>query len=379
MIRAVVVFQEEKSVVVFEQTAKEKELLEACFEEFDLQSENWENFELFNVCLDSKVRKAQHLLKQDEILMMRKKISLRKNANVPLVPGEMMFAGNEVSKIDETIYSEIVSTKNQVPPEESFIKAQNQSQNKIVIDLSKSFPLHKSDFSSLMHDTDNDDEEDKYTGLLNFEDLKDSENGRKKENSNESSIGFSASFGEDYEERTEEEEVEEEEKEEEFADVENFEEIEINMEPVLKMEFLDRNQIKDKIIKEWGTEEKMRINFRSQERKNMKDGTKISTIYCSKRDAFGCKFYLEYRTDANTKLYHLESYWNIHNHKLGEYDILKAVNDDILNKIRLSINSVKSVSELTSLINKEFHKNFHYKTIYYLVNEIKEKPLGKVT
>ena len=123
----------------------------------------------------------------------------------------------------------------------------------------------------------------------------------------------------------------------------------------------------------------MRINFRSQERKNIKDGTKISTIYCSKRDAFGCKFYLEYRTDANTKLYHLESYWNIHNHKLGEYDILKAVNDDILNKIRLSINSVKSISELTSLINKEFHKNFHYKTIYYLVNQIKEETLGKAT
>ena len=227
MIRAVVVFQEEKSVVVFEQTAKEKELLEACFEEFDLQSENWEDFELFNACLDSKVRKAQHLLKQDSILIMRKKISLRKIANVPLVPGEMMFAGNEESKIDEAIYSEIVSTKNQVPIEESFIKAQNQSQNKIVIDLSKSFPLHKSDFSSLMHDID--DEEDKSTGLLNFEDLKDSENGRKKENNNESSIGFSACFDEDYEERREEEE--------EFADVENFEEIEINMEPVLKMEF----------------------------------------------------------------------------------------------------------------------------------------------
>jgi len=58
---------------------------------------------------------------------------------------------------------------------------------------------------------------------------------------------------------------------------------------------------------------------------------------------------------------------------------LKAVNDDILNNIRLSINSVKSVSELTSLINKEFHKNFHYKTIYYLVNQIKEETLGKAT
>jgi len=79
-----------------------------------------------------------------------------------------------------------------------------------------------------------------------------------KKNSNESCVRFSASFDEDCEERREEKE---------FADVESFEEIEINMEPVLKMEFSGRNQINNKTIKEWGTEEKMRINLRSQERK----------------------------------------------------------------------------------------------------------------
>ena len=169
----------------------------------------------------------------------------------------------------------------------------------------------------------------------------------------------------------------EEEKEKDRDDFYD-EETEINLDEIKEEKFENRKDLKEKVIKEWGGNKKIKLNFRTEERILITNDTKVSIILCSKKTMLGCPFYLEFRTDAEDHLYTLNSYWNIHNHALGNYDNAHAISEEILESIKSFKGSSKSISSLTKSINKKFEKNFHRLTIPHFVNQLQNKEFGKI-
>ena len=143
--------------------------------------------------------------------------------------------------------------------------------------------------------------------------------------------------------------------------------------------FENREELKSKVIKLWGGENKMKLSFKTRETTLIKDGSKVSTIYCAKKAEFGCSFFLEFRTSSKTSPYKLASYWDTHNHTLDIYDNSYCITEEILNKIMTLKNTVKSTSELTETINKLFGKNFHRYTINNQLNKLKTEEIGTAT
>jgi len=177
----------------------------------------------------------------------------------------------------------------------------------------------------------------------------------------------------------EEEKMEWEEKQSEsLSDQEKVdnERAEIEVDELKNQKFLNRDELKEKVIIAWGAKNKMNLNFRSQERILMKDNSKVSTILCSKKEKLGCSFYLEFRTSSEDKMYQLVSFTNVHNHVLNNYDTQHAINNEILESIRSLKNVVKSIPELTKYINEKYGLNFHRSTIYNVVMKMKEEDFG---
>jgi len=52
--------------------------------------------------------------------------------------------------------------------------------------------------------------------------------------------------------------------------------------------FENREELKSKVIKLWGGENKMKLSFKIRETTSIKDGSKVSAIYCAKKAEFGC-------------------------------------------------------------------------------------------
>jgi len=154
-------------------------------------------------------------------------------------------------------------------------------------------------------------------------------------------------------------------------------EIKIDLEPLLKKIFDDRKKLKESLDL-WAAQEKISLNFRTQERINL-DGSKVSKLICSKKEKLNCPFFLEFRSDEKTDKYKLTKHCNIHNHSLNKFHTAEAITPNILKKINLMKNSCKTYGELTKIINDEFGLNFHRKTIYYQVIKLREEENGKLS
>lgn len=166
------------------------------------------------------------------------------------------------------------------------------------------------------------------------------------------------------------------ENETEKSDDDDDNDIETDISDLKSQIFTDRDELKEKMTI-WADLKKMSLNYRTQEREN-NDGTKVSLLLCNKKDAYGCPFYLEYRTDS-TKQYKLHSFWNLHNHDLDIYTSSSLFTPEILSKIDELRKLSKNNKTLTTAINKHFKTNFHYKTIYYQVKKLKELEYGKMS
>ena len=121
-----------------------------------------------------------------------------------------------------------------------------------------------------------------------------------------------------------------EEKETNEEEINNMEECQINLDDINSQSFETREELKNKVIMEWGSQNKMKLNFRTRERVLIKEDVKVSTILCSKKDKLNCPFYLEFKADSQTNCYKLSSFWNTHNHSLCKYDSSKAIDNTIM-------------------------------------------------
>lgn len=315
-IRAIVQFEQEKLAIVFDSSLKEQEFLQLCLNEFDLDPENWLNFEVINIQHDCKIKTPKYLRSEDEMLILRHKkrivvkskdISRMESCNISKHYSDERLSLEILSSQEDIILSEIKYSKEDLEEEKV-------EKNELL--LNDSIEIDK-----------------KLEGSLSSE---------------------------------------EEEKEEEGIDKESDtsnEDIEVNLdEEFTKQEYADREELKNQVIIQWGIKNLMKLNFRTRERILVQEETKVSMILCSKKDKFGCPFYLEFKTDINTKQYRLSSFWNIHNHKLEKYESAKSIDQKVLEKIKELKPLSKSNNELTKVINKTFGKMFHPQTIYYQVN-----------
>jgi len=185
---------------------------------------------------------------------------------------------------------------------------------------------------------------------------------------------------EGYEEEDEEEKVEDEEAEEEDEEEEEEVKIKVDVESLMQRKYKDRDDLKEK-IDEWCAEKKMGVVFKTQERENL-NGTKISTLYCNKRQKFSCSFYLEFRMNKdmeNKSFYKLKSYHEFHNHSLNVYDENAAMTEEVLNIIRTLRPHSKSYKALCQSVNKQCHKNFHWRLIYYHAKKFEQEEIGHPT
>lgn len=151
----------------------------------------------------------------------------------------------------------------------------------------------------------------------------------------------------------------------------------IDVEVLFNEEFSTRKEL-GKEIKTWAVLNKMSLYLSTTERDNKKTGIQVTTLHCTQKTTHDCKFYLEFRTDLETKLYSLHSYFNEHNHKLYEYDSAMAITEEIAEKIGDLHNHGADVPTITNIINSDFDRNFHRGVIYYQLKKYKDNLYGKI-
>jgi len=336
-IRAIVQYNDERVGVLFERSSSQKEFIEKCLEELEIINEDWDLFEIINVEYQCKLRTTNHIRKEDELLLLKKKSSSVKS----------QVLGNE--NIEESI---------------SAVKEIN--------------------FGYLVQDSQVFTPEKIGTILMTKEELKDFSRSEEQNEKAELKIAKKKSLRSD-EGKDEDEEgfseapvmsKEVESQDGFYKKQENEKEVIIDVSGIINKEYEDREALKNQIIKTWGAQEKMKLSFTTRETKLIKDDSKVSTIFCSKKDELNCPFFLEFRTLSDTAPYMLASYWDTHNHILSKYDNSYAVTEEVLNTIKVMKATVKSISELTETINNLFKKNFHRDTIKNLVNKLKEEEIG---
>jgi len=154
-------------------------------------------------------------------------------------------------------------------------------------------------------------------------------------------------------------------------------EIVVEIDDFSTKEFEDRADLKKK-IREWSCDNKCKFNLKSQERQNVSDNVKVSTFFCSKKAKNGCEFYIEFRTNPKTSKYKLHTYFNVHNHSFGQFDSASLLTDDILERLKELCKAGTDTSTAQKLINTDFKRNFHWRTIYHQITKIKNKEYGKV-
>jgi len=316
-VRAVVQFQEEKVAILFEKDLSELDFVKICLEEFGLDPEDCHYYEVVNLKLDCKIKTPRHLRYDDEFLLLR--------------PSNSRNISRSISK----------------NLEKTFIKETQVSQRKIY--LNSSLDNDESEILDLME-------------IMSLKEINEEGYSERKDSVEEEDIGFN--------------DIEKSESEESCR---SEEETLINVDELINQTYENREVIKEKVILIWGAENKMKLGFRTGEKYLIKQECKVSTIKCSKVENLGCNFYLEYRTDPKSNIYRLDSYWNLHNHKLNKYDSAKSINKAILDKICELKNVAKSNNELTKLVNKKFQKNFHPQIIYHQINKMKDEEIGKTT
>ena len=74
--------------------------------------------------------------------------------------------------------------------------------------------------------------------------------------------------------------------------------------------------------------------YLNRKKKNL-DGSKVSILYCDKKQKNSCPFYLEFKMNKEDKFYKLKNYCPYHNHDLYTYDRSGAITEEIISKIKI--------------------------------------------
>ena len=153
--------------------------------------------------------------------------------------------------------------------------------------------------------------------------------------------------------------------------------IEIDIKELLGVGYIDRNELK-RSLDAWASDKKMQLKFNTQERET-KEGAKISILYCRKKHANDCPFYLQYKKTSSDSKYELESFWTKHNHSLSKYHSSQAITPEIYQKIKDLCSVSQNCVKIANSINKEFNKSFYSKVIYHQIQKVKEEEYGKAS
>jgi len=152
---------------------------------------------------------------------------------------------------------------------------------------------------------------------------------------------------------------------------------EIDVSELYELKLKEREELGRK-VKEWAANKQMALSFKGPERENIKLGNRVSILYC-KRKQKHCPFYLEFRTNQESKEYELHQYYNCHNHLLEDFDSAQQITDKIFERIGLLKATGSETRVITDLINQEFKKKFHWRTIYYQLRKITDQMYGKIS
>ena len=345
--------------VLLNNAYEERTLVEKCLEVVGLEGSIAE-YECYLMIQHSKecLIKSSNCLRDNDVLQLRKKrgdTSMEGKFDAPVDKVEIRLSKKEIilEDAEESLQFELKKESKHGSPTNKHLLDQSQFDEEIKDEDIISISYTK--FSDHYSNEDDDDESNK----LSFDIRKSRE-----------SLNLA---GEDLE--TECSNCDEEEAQDK-DDIEIKEGVTVHIEDLFEKNYEDRETLKEKITF-WAAENKMSLNFRSQERVNT-NGTKVSKFQCSKKEKLNCPFYLEFRTQIETDKYNLEQYWNIHNHNLDKHHSSNAITPQILDKIK-SVRNICSTNEvLTKLINQEFQKTFHTKTIYYQVLKLKQEENGKL-
>lgn len=154
---------------------------------------------------------------------------------------------------------------------------------------------------------------------------------------------------------------------------------EIDVSLLVPEKFENRDTLKKEVIA-WACFNKMSLSFKSKERENVQDSSKVSTMFCSRQGTTHCKFSLEFHCSEETNNYYqLTAYYNGHNHELKSYDTAKAITPEIIQKLIEIMSTTSDTPTITRIINKFSGLNFHWRTIYYQTNKLKEHQFGKIS
>jgi len=248
-IRVKVEYKEEKVAVLISKNLGEKSMIQTILKEFDLDPKDWELYDIY-LQLDCKIKSSNLIRFEDERLFLKEK----KPKNFDLQLSINSRYNSQDSQLPKESRSQII-----------FDKELNQYQKLSEITMSKD----PQEFEELKSDLPGE-------GFIKEEAVK---------------------FEDEDENSTKEESPQLKDNEINFAKNSS-----INLKEIEEKKFSNREDLKDKVIKIWGGNNKMTLNFRSQERILKKDGVKVSIIYCSKKETLGCPFFLEIRTDSQDKI-----------------------------------------------------------------------------
>ena len=230
-IRVKVEYKEEKVAVLISKNLGEKSMIQTILKEFDLDPKDWELYDIY-LQLDCKIKSSNLIRFEDERLFLKEKKS--KNFDSQLSINSRY--NSQDSHLPKESRSQII-----------FDKELNQYQKLSEITMSKD----PQEFEELKSDLPGE-------GFIKEEAVK---------------------FEDEDENSTKEESPQLKDNEINFAKNSS-----INLKEIEEKKFSNREDLKDKVIKIWGGNNKMTLNFRSRERILQKDGIKVSIIYCSKKE-----------------------------------------------------------------------------------------------
>jgi len=72
VVRAIVQYQDVKMGILFERSSSEKGI-QKCLEEFQLVKDDWDQYDIINLQYQYKLRTSNHIRKEDEMLILKKK------------------------------------------------------------------------------------------------------------------------------------------------------------------------------------------------------------------------------------------------------------------------------------------------------------------
>ena len=151
------------------------------------------------------------------------------------------------------------------------------------------------------------------------------------------------------------------------------------IETLQKEEFNDRNELK-KQLKSLIIPLGFNIYIKEGEKTSV-DGLKLTLFGCNdnskKLDQYksSCPFFLLFKTNAEGK-YKLAEYKNQHNHSLNDNKNKKKMNTPVKNYVEKNMNNFKSLSKMSTQINKDFGLSTKYHQIYYMQSKILKEKFG---